>query len=159
MTEEEWAKTASIRQMLAFADGRVSERKLRLFLCACCRLAWECIQDTTLRSAIELAEDYADGLVDSKQLAIAHEEVARLQQVANGRVEEVATYAAWIATYQPLPAASVGVADAVIGLAGLVSNREPLLAGRWPTTWVWPTLEREKALLRDIVGNPFRVGA
>jgi hypothetical protein len=40
MTEAEWLACDDPQKMLAFLRGRASERKFRLFTCACCRRAW-----------------------------------------------------------------------------------------------------------------------
>ena len=45
MTADEWLTSADPRRMLAFLRERVSERKLRLFACACCRRHWALLSD------------------------------------------------------------------------------------------------------------------
>jgi hypothetical protein len=42
--------------------GFASVRKLRLFCCACCRRAWGRLASPDGRTAVELAERYADGV-------------------------------------------------------------------------------------------------
>jgi hypothetical protein len=71
MTETTWLSSPSPQEMLQFlADrGFVSERKLRLFAVACCRLIWELILDAKSREAIEVAERFADGLASEREIA------------------------------------------------------------------------------------------
>jgi hypothetical protein len=69
MTEEEWLDCSGscISDMLALVHGKGSERKLRLFLCACCRRIWPLLVDERSREAVETAERYADGLASEKE--------------------------------------------------------------------------------------------
>jgi hypothetical protein len=53
--------------MLEHLRGRVTERKLRLFACACVRQQWDALRDVRSRRAVEVAECYADGLADEVQ--------------------------------------------------------------------------------------------
>jgi hypothetical protein len=61
MTEEEWRQCADPERMLDFLDGKVNDRRLRLFACACCRSIWDLIDTDLHRRAVELAERFADG--------------------------------------------------------------------------------------------------
>lgn len=60
MTESDWRACADPQPMLEFLGARPSERKLRLFGCACCRRVWHLLDDVA-RQGVELAERYADG--------------------------------------------------------------------------------------------------
>jgi hypothetical protein len=78
MTEGEWLFCVDPAPMLRFVGGRVSERKLRLFACACCRRLWSLLADGRSRAAVEAAERYADGECSDERLfraAAAAEEV------------------------------------------------------------------------------------
>jgi len=51
MTESEWLSCSAPVQMLRALRGRVSDRKMRLFACACCRRVWRFIPDPRYRGA------------------------------------------------------------------------------------------------------------
>lgn len=63
MNEREWAECLDSQLMLSFLRGKVSNRKLRLFAVACCRSISPLLVDERSRSAVEIAEQFADGLV------------------------------------------------------------------------------------------------
>src|SRR5262249_28288245 len=68
MDEAEWLACTNPKTMLDFLQGKASDRKLRLFACACCRRFWNLFTDKRAWKAIEFAERYADGLATTKQL-------------------------------------------------------------------------------------------
>lgn len=61
MTEAEWNACTDSTPMPQFLRDKASDRKLRLFLVALCRLVWDKIPDDERRVAVETAERYADG--------------------------------------------------------------------------------------------------
>ncbi len=63
MTEAEWLACADSKTMRDFLWGRVTNRKWRLFACACCRRLWPLIADERGRAAILTAEEFIEGLV------------------------------------------------------------------------------------------------
>src|SRR5262245_53839514 len=72
MTEAEWLECPSPEPMLVFLTGKATKRQLRLYACALCRLLlWPALSDPRSRRAVEVAERFADGRVDAKDLAIA----------------------------------------------------------------------------------------
>jgi hypothetical protein len=63
MTEAEWLACVGPGPMLSALRSKVSDRKLRLFACACCRRVWHLLTDERSRWAVELAESRAEGKV------------------------------------------------------------------------------------------------
>ncbi len=68
MTEQEWLACTNPTPMLEFLREKASDRKLRLFLCACCRGAWQRLRYAPQRRAVEASEKFADGEVTEEQL-------------------------------------------------------------------------------------------
>jgi hypothetical protein len=81
MTEAEWLGCTNPQRLLEFLGGNVSERKLRLFACACCRRIWDLL-DAGARAALETAERFADGLAGDSERVAARKTA---QQAAQGR--------------------------------------------------------------------------
>jgi hypothetical protein len=82
MTEAEWLACKDRDQMLVFLQHKVSDRKLRLFACACCRHIWDKIEDEESRKAVLVAEGYADGLASDAELAAAAQKAAAIAEAA-----------------------------------------------------------------------------
>src|SRR5205807_2568333 len=56
MNEEEWVASTEPNDMVFhLLRGKASERKLRLFACACCRRIWHRLSDERSRKAVEVA--------------------------------------------------------------------------------------------------------
>src|SRR5262249_24133628 len=63
MTEAEWLACTDPWPMLEFVLGKASDRKLRLFACACCRHYAPFGEDRKLQEAVALTERHADGML------------------------------------------------------------------------------------------------
>jgi hypothetical protein len=61
MTQAEWLACAHAGPMLEFLRSRASDRKLRLFACACARSVWRLLRDERSKDMVRVAERYADG--------------------------------------------------------------------------------------------------
>jgi hypothetical protein len=177
MTESEWLTAANPDPMLDYlrkerttSDGEVGwrkgdenekdlsdddlsrDRKLRLFACACCRQVWHLLPDARSRTAVEVAERYADGAVSLRELAAAR---ARAVKAVEGPAGEAAWAAYW--------AASLRTADSVRNVcaaaAGAAARAAP--AGDRGPAAAWSAahdgiVSRQAELVREVFGNPFR---
>jgi hypothetical protein len=55
-----------------YPNSKISPRKLRLFVCGCCRPVWQQLKDPSSRAAVETAERYVDGQDSEEELRAAH---------------------------------------------------------------------------------------
>ncbi len=83
MTEAEWRDCTEPGRMLDFLGGRLSERKLRLFGCACCRAVWDDAWPTRSRAAVEASERFADGLAADREIDRARSRACESAQNAD----------------------------------------------------------------------------
>jgi hypothetical protein len=69
MTESEWRNCTDPAPMLEFLldSGKAGERKLRLFAVACCRRNWDLLSDPRSRRAVEVAEEFCDGIASQEE--------------------------------------------------------------------------------------------
>jgi hypothetical protein len=68
MTESEWLECTDPQKMLEFLRGKLSERKLLLFECACSRRVLNLMYDSVSQTAVERAEAFAEGCLSSPSL-------------------------------------------------------------------------------------------
>src|SRR5215218_2844102 len=68
MTEEEWLRREDVGRMLAHVADSASDRKLRLFGCACCQQIESLLTEERSRQAVEVAERFAEGLAGKAEL-------------------------------------------------------------------------------------------
>jgi len=89
MTEKEWPACTDPYSMLEFLRGKASDRKLRLFACACCRRVWHFLSDERSRRAVDISEKYADGLATETERETARAEAREaLETVRTARYRE-----------------------------------------------------------------------
>jgi hypothetical protein len=174
MTEAEWWECANLIPMMNWALDQTSERKLRLFACACCRRVGRLIKDERAKKALAFAEQLSDRgqagrkgrpAVD-KDAREACEELWRVDQAPLNAAELLAHLAESNATH----AAQLGVA-ASAQLAAQQASSSASLAAAYATCrtpkvkTLFPACREERIeaesreqvrLLRDIIGNPFR---
>jgi hypothetical protein len=169
MTEKQWMECIDPQKMVEFLRCKVSERKLRLFAAACCRSIWGLLVDERGRQAVEILERFADGMCTNKEIATA-------AQVAHNAAEEGNKdnpYSDWSAAN----AIGAGQEDEDDVYLDRVNPPDPLknakdtaFSAAWAIghhlhtddcgdAWYAKTKAHEAveaALLRDIIGNPFR---
>lgn len=151
MTEAEWAVCQESEKMLEYLAGRASDRKLRLFACACCFEVWYLLRDKNSKKAATTSERYAEGLLAAPRMAGLHEaagqaitEWATFPQAAAGRPfsEELAH----AVTSPEAVTAAVGAAEIAASWSEADAREIGYAARR----------RSQAALLRCIAGNPFK---
>jgi hypothetical protein len=162
MTESDWLSCAEPRRMLDHVRGRVGERKLRVFACACVRAVWEHLLDERSQRAVEAAERYADRRGSAEELLAAEREAFEVARLADLRT--TVSDSGWAATRAAARAANLDAYSAASGAAFVAA----LAAAPWSfhvtTGAVYHGDPEAKArvrfaqceLLREVVGNPFR---
>jgi hypothetical protein len=169
MTEDEWLIATDPIAMLESLEGKASDRKLRLFACACCRRLWPLLTDSRSRRSVEVAEQFADGTASEEALRQAVAEAERVWKdcVRKDELDELVVYATTFVVTTPrfndanLP--YLGARMAAMDTAGEAVAIVHLKGGGKLDSDVAPiseaaTQERDAQarLLRDIFGNPSR---
>lgn len=147
MTEQEWLTSDNPQRMLSWLGGvypvggsgtdelgqpcalKVTDRKLRLFACACTRRLWGQLPDLA-RRAVEAGESFADGRLTSKGRGLAMNAADRTP--ADDIQSRTRAYACLRSD------AATGAREAISFL-----GTKAIFAG-------------QAVLLRDVVGNPWR---
>jgi hypothetical protein len=163
-----WKTETDLSALLSSVkDNESSQRRARLFACACCRRLWDLLQTDPARQIVELAEAYADGAVSAAELQTAND------SALFGDIDD---------RYRGLaePRLSIRAMDAILAVRRLVSptfdtptavtvaiftSKDPASDYFLPLDWAGmaagvPPSDVERTeqvkILRDIFGNPFR---
>lgn len=149
MTEAEWLDSTDPLMMLKWAKSRFRHRKLRLFAVACARRIQPLLSDPRSHRAVDVAERFAGGEATDVELRHAEREAAAAHKEAFlhwGRGGKRGACLEWAAQYT-CASFAFKAAEAVgwMSATGRVEGE---------TTPAHPALQA--ALVRDIMGNPFR---
>jgi hypothetical protein len=166
MTEAEWLACTQPDLMLEYLKGKASERKLRLFACACCRRIWHLIDDERGRRFIELTELFVDGDVDAKDMDEAKRAAgsaywSRAPSRGVGSAESHAYFAVSIVAdvNSPLQVVLYNVMGGAVA-AAVPRNEElhgPSVDSQGRSIAAIGSESAAQAFyLRDLIGNPFR---
>lgn len=161
MTKKKWLESTEPQLMLKLLRGKVTDRQLRLVVCAFVRLAWDKLTPAS-RSALEVGERFADQGVSPHKLHAAH-------RIATGESERLAAEAE--ATMDPDQGSYDPDVDAAVRANAAEAARlaltpqldldtalESTRANYWALRYDWNGQdpdERQCTLLREIIGNPF----
>lgn len=177
MTEAEWFACADPDRMQEYLRraARPSDRKFRLFGCACCRRIWDLLDDRS-RHAVEAVERFADGLATEVEWRRAREAARRSRDIA--RANSGAS-GAWLGACATLHSAASGdawkaalhaadsAAEAPSWMAAAAATGVATRNAEWNSDEAAPWTAARKAaltneeraqahLLRHVFGNPFR---
>lgn len=168
MTEAEWLACEDPGGMLEFLRGKASNRKLRLFGCACCWRVRHLLQMDAAWRIVDVALGFADCEVDAAMLREANDDANyadlydRYEGTGAGvQLSRLAFDAIIAARWLASPQFDTGSAQSVAGLTSGSPSRDFFRSPEWdiPSCSV-PPEDAERAeqanLLRDIFDNPFR---
>jgi hypothetical protein len=144
--------------MLDYLDGKTSDRKLRLFACACVRRYWSYLRYRAPREAVEVAERYAEGEASDRELEQARERAELSAQTAPEF--EQPTYVAALATVAEEALEAARQARESIRRQAVLAAAFEVIPGEDETRANLEASRRECRaqceLLREVFGNPFR---
>jgi hypothetical protein len=178
VTEPQWLESSDVDLMLDFIRPQASDRKWRLFLCACGRRTLPVLKDKAQESfelcdkALEVCERFADGLASAEEMAGCMPSTALVfSEVGSPRL---ATEVAWRARYLDLAGNTrpMRYGKSIIGHpasegAEFARGAISLAAADFPKPADKATIGKKRAatisekraqaaLVRDLFGNPFR---
>jgi hypothetical protein len=164
MTEAEWLVCTDPSPMLDYMRSKASDRKLRLFACACCRHVWDWLMDERSRQAIEAAEQYADGLTSDENLNINYNAARAARSIIKRTIPQGGSSPPFCAARAAEKIVETAV-ESVIAAVGWVTSAVGFQAIPDPANGDFDNAYEAILyfqsfhacpLLQDIFGNPFR---
>jgi hypothetical protein len=170
---DRWGECISPEAMLEVLGKRASNRKLRLFACACVRrVAWLLRGEPDALAAIDCAERYADRQINKEQWEAARDSLKELRRRARAAVAFRAEFedAVEAAVALSLRRAEAAALRAYLYMAQVEARTEECpvrgldvdadtgvaLARAWRYFSAVRAGEAHAGLLRCVLGNPFR---
>jgi hypothetical protein len=157
MNEAEWLSCADPERMLDWLRPEEKARKLRLFAVACTWRVADALTDSRSKKALKIAGRYADGSADEAELLAAHtaavqaarskRDPARIAACDSAKPGLRVAEAGWVATEAQNAARKFAEAA---DQARKIAN-----PGAWRASAKCEQAA-QAALLRDLLGNPFR---
>jgi hypothetical protein len=160
ITESEWPTCTDPKRMLAHLQGKVSDRYLLLLACASCRRIWHRLTDEAVRQTVELMERFADG---GAALSELDQSRGRLREICSrGGANRAVWHLAWEDAMDSAREAAAVETDELFRAAMARYDEEGDPRGGYDL-WREALSGAEAAvgacqaaLLRDLVGDPFR---
>lgn len=154
-TEKDWLHGHDAIAMAASLQGQVSERKLRLLACACCRQLENVAGTDWSRAALVAAENFAEGRLSLEDLdTVRHhllDATAWVSEWADETAEENAVRAIRAVLYPKAGYALRDVLDALERTAHLSGTTETDCLERSRRE-----MRRQAEVIREVIGNPAR---
>ena len=144
MTEEEWLVSDAPDSMLLYLHDKVSDRKFRLFACACTRLVGHLLKAKRARELVARIEQWADDTDIGDEFPCGRQVYQLEQQLKPHTAERLAAEAVGDAAGSG-PWAAAWQVTSTVRRALQARKRGPVVS---------PALQ-QAALLRHIFGNPF----
>lgn len=158
MNELDWIVGADPEGMLAYLDGKTTDRKLRLAACAFVRHRWSLIHYPMPRAAVELAERLAEGRAAAADVEEMRQNAA--QWAYNAPMFEQPTYQAIGAALAESASEAARLACDFIRQQAVREAAYELIPGQDEARINAEAADAERRqlgqLLHEIFGNPFR---
>lgn len=164
MTESKWLACAEPGIMLRYLIRSkrhgvlATDRKLRLYLAACCRRIWSLIDNEPCRKGVVFAEQFADGLIGDVDRRVARSAAREAAQACQARQDYAAACAAWSASYcldKRIKLAGGGVPPQAHAVSWARRGNQDTDIPKHLII-INNEMREQSNLLRDIIGSPFR---
>ncbi len=154
MTEAEWLTYIDPGPMLEFLKGKASDRKFRLFSCACYRRIWHKLPEVS-RQAVEVAEQFVDGkatpveLRSVRQLVVSQPGGSEWLAVRN-EAESHPMGSEWLAVRKASGYSASAAASSAASKFSWTSD------GRYAHEPFVSECKFQTIIVREVFGNPLR---